>query len=91
MSHDHSSVQYESRDTDDKKIFWMGVLLFAVMFVCSLLMIPFVNYLWHWAEGANPKVARPAAPLSSPEVILEVSPGHDLKKMQQEYPRNNHA
>lgn len=91
MSHNHSSIRYENRDTDDKKIFWLGVLLFAVMFGCSLLMIPFVNYLWHWAEGANPKVARPTAPLSPPEVILEVYPGHALKEMQREYAEGTHV
>ncbi len=87
MAHEHKDILFEGRDTQDKKIFIFGLWLFGVMIATSLLMIPLVKHLWHWAQSANPQVEKSAA-ISTPAVILEVHPNHDLKKMHDEYQAN---
>lgn len=90
MSHEHSSVQYEGRDTQNKQILIWGIVLFAVMIGCSLLMIPFLSSMWEWAETANPQTESRKME-TTPPIILEVHPNHDLKKMQHEYQENDSA
>ena len=80
MAHEHKDILFEGRDTQDKKIFIFGLWLFAVMIGTSLLMIPLVKHLWHWAQSANPKVEKSAA-ISTPQVILEVHPSRDYQDL----------
>jgi len=78
MTHEHKDILFEGRDTQDKKIFIFGIWLFAVMIGTSLLMIPLVKHLWHWAESVNPKVETPAS-RDTPAVILETHPSRDYQ------------
>lgn len=78
MSHENKDILFEGRDTQDKKIFVLGIWLFAVMIGTSLLMIPLVKHLWHWAESANPRVEKTVS-LSTPVVILETHPSRDYQ------------
>ncbi|HCM42363.1 MAG TPA: hypothetical protein PLY88_00605 [Candidatus Omnitrophota bacterium] len=78
MSRENKDILFEGRDTQDKKIFILGIWLFAVMGACSLLMIPLVHYLWEWAESANPRVEKTVS-LSAPTVILETHPSRDYQ------------
>jgi len=88
MTDPHSSVQYEGRDTQNRQVSISVIVLFAVMIGCSLLMIPLVNHLWHWAESTHEK---PAAVSAAPSIILEVDPSRDYLKMQKEYEQNDSA
>lgn len=80
MAHEHKDILFEGRDTQDKKIFIFGIWLFAVMIGTSLLMIPLVKHLWHWAQSANPQVEKSAV-LATPPVILETHPSRDYQDL----------
>lgn len=91
MTGPHSSVKYEGRDTQNRKIFVLGIWLFVIMIGCSLLMIPVVSYFWSWAEKNGAHVGTPAASQTTPNIILEVDPSSDLEKMRLEYEKNGSA
>ncbi len=82
MAHEHKDILFEGRDTQDKKIFIFGLGLFAVMIGTSLLMIPLVKTLLHWAPSANPRVEK-SANFPTPSVILETHPSRDYQDLKQ--------
>ncbi len=86
---ENKDILFEGRDTHNGKIFVLGIVLFAIMAGCSLLMIPLVHSLWSWASTVNPKVEKTALP--EQKLFLEVHPNHDLYKMQDEYKANQSA
>lgn len=80
MSHEHKDILFEGRDTQDKKIFVLGLWLFAIMIGTSMLMIPLVKKLLDWAPSATPKVKK-SATVSTPAVILETHPSRDYQDL----------
>ena len=89
MSHDsqeNQTIRYEKTDTNNRAIVILGLVVLAVLFGISLLMIPFTKYLWDQAGHSNSFASeRPAQPDTAvPEILVEVHPGSELAKFHAE-------
>lgn len=61
MVRENKTVLFEGRDTQNRKILYLGIGLFVFIGVVSALMIPLCVYLWDLSYSASEPSAQPAA------------------------------
>ena len=78
MSTENKDILFEKRDTDTRTISILLIWMIVITLVVSLLMIPLTDYLWTITQQPR---SNDLAPPPTPSVVLEVTPNHELHKM----------